>query len=67
MIPRTKACLNDLLIAAAFLAMGFFLPGSILDKGFYAHLGGIAIGLGVGWMIKSIIAHTQLQKQLIKG
>ncbi|GLW61531.1 hypothetical protein Hthe01_18800 [Hydrogenophilus thermoluteolus] len=59
MIPKSKEALSDILIACAFLAMGAILPGSLLDKGFEAHIGGIAFGVGIGWLIKSIIDHTK--------
>ena len=59
MIPRSKAAVQDTLIAGAFIAMGALLPGSLLDKGFEAHVGGIALGIGIGWLVKSIIDHTK--------
>lgn len=59
MIPKTKEAVRDTLIASAFIAMGSMLPGSLLDKGFEAHIGGIALGIGIGWLIKSVIDHTK--------
>ena len=59
MIPRSKEAVRDTLIAGAFIAMGALLPGSLLDKGFEAHVGGIALGIGIGWLIKSIIDHAK--------
>ncbi|HMZ76209.1 MAG TPA: hypothetical protein PKX01_08530 [Rhodocyclaceae bacterium] len=59
MIPRSKAAVQDTLIAGAFIAMGALLPGSLLDKGFEAHVGGIALGLGIGWLVKSVINHSK--------
>ncbi|MCC6143814.1 MAG: hypothetical protein IT368_08400 [Candidatus Hydrogenedentes bacterium] len=58
MIPRSKAAVQDTLIAGAFIAMGALLPGSLLDKGFEAHVGGIALGIGIGWLVKSVINHS---------
>jgi len=58
-IPRSKAAVQDTLIAGAFIAMGALLPGSLLDKGFEAHVGGIALGLGIGWLVKSVINHSK--------
>jgi membrane associated rhomboid family serine protease len=58
-IPRSKESIRDYVIASAFLALGSLLPGSLLDKGFEAHIGGIVVGIGVGWLIKSIIDHTK--------
>ncbi len=59
MIPKTKEAIRDTLIASAFIAMGSLLPGSLLDKGFEAHIGGIALGIGIGWLIKSVIDHNK--------
>ncbi len=59
MIPSTKAAVQDMLIAGAFIAMGVLLPGALLDKGFEAHIGGIALGIGLGWLIKSTIDHVK--------
>ena len=59
MIPRSKESIRDYLIASAFVALGTFLPGSLLDKGFEAHIGGIALGIGLGWLIKSVIDHSK--------
>lgn len=59
MIPKSKEAVRDTLIAGAFIVMGAFLPGPLLDKGFEAHIGGIALGIGIGWFIKSIIDHTK--------
>jgi membrane associated rhomboid family serine protease len=58
-IPRSKAAVQDTLIAGAFIAMGALLPGSLLDKGFEAHVGGIALGIGIGWLVKSVINHSK--------
>lgn len=59
MIPKSKEAVRDTLIASAFIAMGSLLPGSLLDRGFEAHIGGIALGIGIGWLIKSIIDHKK--------
>ena len=59
MIPRSKEAVRDTLIAGAFIAMGALLPGSLLDKGFEAHVGGIALGIGIGWLVKSVINHSK--------
>lgn len=59
MIPSSKEAVQDTLIAGAFIVMGVLLPGSLLDKGFEAHIGGIALGIGIGWLVKSIIDHTK--------
>lgn len=59
MIAKTKQAVYDMLIAAAFITMGVLLPGSLLDSGFEAHIGGIALGLGIGWFLKSYIQHSK--------
>ena len=59
MIPRSKEAIRDYVIASAFLVLGAVLPGSLLDKGFEAHIGGVVLGIGVGWLIQSIIDHTK--------
>ena len=59
MIPRSKEAIRDYVIASAFVALGTFLPGLLLDKGFEAHVGGVALGIGLGWLIKSVIDHTK--------
>ena len=58
-LPRSKAAVKDTVIAAAFITMGTLLPGSLLDKGFEAHIGGIVLGIGIGWLVKSIIDHKK--------
>lgn len=58
-IPKSKELIQDMLIASAFIVMGVLLPGSLLDSGFEAHIGGIALGVGIGWLVKSIIDHKK--------
>ncbi len=58
-LPHTKEAVKDTVVAAAFMAMGALLPGSLLDKGFEAHVGGVVLGIGVGWLVKSIIDHKK--------
>lgn len=55
MIPRNKKTVNDLLVAAALIALGLLLPNELQGAGFQAHLGGVAVGIGLGWLIKSLI------------
>jgi Na+-transporting NADH:ubiquinone oxidoreductase subunit NqrD len=59
MIVKSQAAVADTLIAAACIVMGTILPGSLLDSTFQAHVGGIAIGIGVGWLVKSMIEHAK--------
>lgn len=59
MIPRSKEAIKDYIYAALFVLIGVLSPGSILEKGFQEHISGICIGLGIGWLIKSIISHNR--------
>ena len=56
-LPRTREAIKDMVIAGAFIAMGVLMPGGMLDNDFQAHIGGIALGMGFGWLVKSIIFH----------
>lgn len=58
-IPRSKEVLKDTFIACAFMAMGVLMPGSLLSSGFAAHMGGIAMGVGIGWLVKSLIVSAR--------
>lgn len=62
MIPRSREAIQDYVIAAILVLLGVLSPGSIVEKGFEAHVSGIAIGIGIGWLIKSIIANSKGQK-----
>lgn len=53
-----QTILKDVFIGCAFMTMGFLLPGSLLTSGFEAHIGGIAMGVGIGWIVKSYIARA---------
>lgn len=48
--------LKDVFIGCTFMAMSLLLPGSLLANGFEAHIGGVAMGVGIGWITKSYIA-----------
>jgi len=56
-LPRSREAIKDMVIASAFVAMGVLMPGGMLDDNFQAHLGGIVLGMGFGWLVKSIIFH----------
>jgi membrane associated rhomboid family serine protease len=62
MIPRTKEAIKDYIYAGAFVAAGVLMPNSVVDTGFEAHISGLAIGAGIGWLIKSVIAHAKKGK-----
>lgn len=53
--PRNKGVVTDLLIAAAFITMGIFSPGDLFNNP-PEHIGGLAMGLGIGWLIRSFIS-----------
>lgn len=63
MIPRTKEAIQDYVIAAILVLLGVLAPGSVVEKGFEAHISGLAIGLGIGWLIKSIMSHSKGNKE----
>ena len=60
-IPRTKAAIRDMTIAGAFISMGVLLPGALFENDFQTQIGGIALGIGFGWLVKSIICHQTLK------
>lgn len=59
MIPRSKGAIKDYVIASAFILVGILLPSSVLDVGFEQHLSGLAIGIGIGYLVKSIIVQSK--------
>lgn len=54
-LPHTRGLVRDIAIAGGFIAIGILAPGSPIENGFEAHLGGISVGLGLGWLIKCFI------------
>lgn len=58
-IPRTPAAIRDLIIGSVFILLGVLAPGSVIEKGFEAHVSGLAIGVGIGWLLYSIINNKQ--------
>lgn len=54
-LPHTRGFIRDIAIAGGFIAIGILAPGSPIENGFEAHLGGISMGLGLGWLIKCFI------------
>ena len=54
-LPHTRGFIRDIAIAAGFVAIGILAPGSPIQNGFEAHLGGMSMGLGLGWLIKCFI------------
>lgn len=54
-LPHTSGFIRDVVISGGFVAIGILSPGSPIENGFQAHLGGISVGLGLGWLIKSFI------------
>jgi hypothetical protein len=41
------------------MVMGTFIRGSVLDQGFQAHMDGIAMGFGLGWLIRAILGSAK--------
>jgi len=58
-IPHSKEAIRDMVIAGAFIAMGILLPNGVADGDFASHIGGIALGIGIGWLVKSFINYKQ--------
>ena len=57
MIPRSKEAIKDMAISGAFVALAVLVPGQpILSSD---SLREIALGAGLGWLIKSIIDHLK--------
>lgn len=46
-------------IGGAFVAIAAVVPGPPVYTSFSIHLSGIALGIGVGWLIKSVIDHAK--------
>ena len=57
MISKDKGFIKDIVIAAAFIAIGLLIPGSTLTdpSALTANITGISMGIGMGFLIKSII------------
>lgn len=54
-----KEYIKNLIIASAFIAFGLFMP-DITEFGheaFSANIAGISMGIGIGWIMKSIFEH----------
>jgi membrane associated rhomboid family serine protease len=56
-IPRTKEAIRDYIYAAVAIGAGVITSNTVIDAGFEAHISGIAMGFGIGWLIKSMISH----------
>lgn len=54
-IPRSKESIRDLVIGAVLILLGLLAPGTVVDS----HISGIAIGLGLGWGIHSLITNKK--------
>ncbi|MEQ1526680.1 MAG: hypothetical protein ABL911_08055 [Gallionella sp.] len=57
MISKDKGFIQDIVIAAAFIAIGLLIPGSTLTdpSALTANITGISMGIGIGFLIKSFI------------
>lgn len=52
-----KQFIKNLAIAAAFIALGLFMPGSTVTDmtAFIANITGISTGIGIGWLLKTFM------------
>lgn len=58
MIPRSSDAIKDIIVAGVFIAFAVLFPGPTLISG-NSDLRGIALGIGLGWLVKSIIDHKK--------
>ncbi len=60
-----KELIKNLVIAAAFIALGTFMPNSTLTDPttFSANVAGISMGIGIGWMLKTLIEQKSAKKE----
>ena len=58
-LPHTHSFIRDVVIAGGFIAIGILAPGSPIEGGFDAHLGGIAVGLGLGWLHRASVVRSR--------
>lgn len=56
MIPRSKEAIKDMVVSGAFIMFGIVIPPTDV---FSISLGGIFVGMGIGWLVKSIIDHLK--------
>ena len=54
-LPHTSGFIRVVAIAGGFIAIGILAPGSPIETGIGAHLGGMSMGLGLGWLIKCFV------------
>lgn len=61
----SKKLITDLIIAGCFIALGVLAPGSTFSSasGFIANLTGIATGVGIGWLVKTLIDHKKAEQE----
>ncbi len=57
MIPRSKEAIRDMVISAGFIVISVIAPAPPIALSFAANISGVSLGLGLGWLIKSIIDH----------
>lgn len=57
MIPKSQEAIRDMVVAGAFIAISAIVPTPSIAANFAAHLSGVSLGIGLGWLVKSIIDH----------
>jgi len=60
-----KDYIKDIIIAGVFIALGILLPGSTItdQAAFTANITGISTGIGIGWLIKTILGQKPAKQE----
>ena len=60
-----KDYIKDIIIAGVFIALGILLPGSTIadQAAFTANITGISTGIGIGWLIKTILGQKLARQE----
>lgn len=63
-----KEFIKNLVIAAAFIALGLFMPGSTMtdSAALISNITGIATGIGIGWLLKTLMEQKSVNKDALE-